>query len=229
MSRDLSTRRILITSGPTRANIDSVRYMTNRSSGRLGSRIATEALARGGRVCLVAGPGSRVPTEDEMSAEEYSRLTIREIETVRDLLEVLRTELTEQGRHYDAVVHAMAVLDYVPVQTTDGKMRSGREEWVLKLTPTPKVIERIKTWSPRSYLVGFKLEVDADEVELQERATALQRTSRANVVVANDLSRIEGGRHPALIVGRGGEVLARCGTKAEIGRELCSILARVLG
>jgi phosphopantothenoylcysteine synthetase/decarboxylase len=227
MPQDLSGKRILITSGPTRADIDAVRYISNRSTGRLGCRIAVEALALGARVTLVAGPASAVPTADDLSAEELSRLRVVDIETVPDLLTTLKQELSARPR-YDAVLHAMAVLDYVPQIVHAGKVRSGRDTWTIQLMPTPKVIRQIKLWSPRTFLVGFKLEVDKTDDRLREIALAFQRESNTDLVVANDLARIRDENHPAIIVGSGGNVVATPRTKSEIARDLCRILAEAV-
>jgi len=227
MAGALSGKRILITSGPTRANIDAVRYISNRSTGRLGRRIAIEALAEAARVTLMAGPESIVPVREDVSNAEWSRLRIVRIETVLDLLQALQQELTAPER-YDAVLHAMAVLDYVPQREESGKVPSAKETWTLRLTRTPKIIQRIKDWSPRTYLVGFKLEVSKSEDRLMEIGMAFLRESRADLVIANDLTQIRDEQHPAVIVGRGGGLLARPRTKSEIARDLCRILAQAL-
>ncbi len=228
MAETLSDKRILITSGPTRANIDAVRYISNRSTGRLGRRIAIEAIAEGARVTLIAGPDSALPTRQDLSEAEWSRLRIVPIETVFELLQVIQAELTAPER-YHAALHAMAVLDYVPQREETGKVPSEKETWSLRLVRTPKVIRRIKVWSPRTYLVGFKLEVNKSDERLREIGVAFLRDSRADLVVANDLSRISGEQHPALIVGRSGNVLAEPRTRSDIARELCRLLAQALG
>ena len=227
MAKDLSGKRILITSGPTRANIDAVRYISNRSSGRLGCRIAIEALALGARVTVIAGPESAVPGKDELSREEWERLRVIPIETVYDLLQAMEKELTAHER-YDAVVHAMAVLDYVPEKEESGKVSSRKQSWTLRLVRTPKVIQQIKVWSPRTFLVGFKLEVGKSEERLREIGTAAMRQNRADLVVVNDLTKIHDEEHPAIILGAGGAVLSSPRTKSEIARELCRILAHAL-
>ena len=227
MPQDLSGKRILITSGPTRADIDAVRYISNRSTGRLGCRIAIEALALGARATLVAGPDSIVPTADDLSEQELSRLRIVHIETVPDLLQTLKQEISARPR-YDAVLHSMAVLDYVPQLVEEGKVRSGRDTWTIRLMSTPKVIRQIKLWSPRTFLVGFKLEVDKSDDRLREIALAFQRENRTDLVVANDLARIRDEDHPAIIVGAGGNVIATPRTKSEIARDLCRILSEAV-
>jgi phosphopantothenoylcysteine synthetase/decarboxylase len=227
MADGLSGKRILITSGPTRADIDAVRFISNRSSGRLGCRIAVEALAQGARVTLVAGPESARPTKEDLSAQEWSRLRVVDVETVFDVLRTLEQELTARER-YDAVVHAMAVLDYVPEKSESGKAPSARETWTIRLVRTPKIIRQIKVWSPRTFLVGFKLEVDKTGERLRELALVSMRQNRADLVVANDLTKIRDEAHPAIIVGAAGSVLARPETKSEIARDVCRIIGEAL-
>ena len=225
MTDTLADTTVLVTSGPTRADIDAVRYIGNRSSGRLGCRIATEALGRGASVILVAGPGSVVPTD--LKPEQRGRLRVEPVVTVDDLLQTLKGILTD-GTPPDAVVHAMAVLDYVPADTAARKTPSGREEWQLTLVPTPKVIRRIREWAPDTLLVQFKLEVGITEDELRQAALESLRKNRADLVVANDLTRIRDEVHPALIIDPEGEVLARPGTKGEIARSVCDVIERRL-
>ena len=224
MADDLAGRRVLITSGPTRAPIDAVRYIENRSSGQLGTCIARQALARGAQVVLVAGPASRTPDPDALTTGQRERLHVVAIETVPDLVAALEAELTGPAPP-DAVIHAMAVLDYVPADTAAGKTPSGRQEWLVRLVRTPKVILRIRDLAPRACLVGFKLEVGRTEEELRETALKSLRASRADLVVANDLNGITADRHPALILAPDGTVLARPSTKAEIAARLCDLLA----
>jgi phosphopantothenoylcysteine synthetase/decarboxylase len=217
----LHDEHILITSGPTRADIDAVRFISNRSSGRLGCAIANEALSRGARVTMVAGPESATPDPD------CDRLRIVPVVTVDDVMRAMERELTA-GDAPRAVVHAMAVLDYVPAERQDGKTPSGRQEWSVPLVRTPKVIRHIREWSPQVLLVQFKLEVSVTDEQLQEIAMASLARNRSDLVVANDLARIGEGRHPAIVLNAEGRVLARPQTKAEIAGALCDVLAERL-
>jgi phosphopantothenoylcysteine synthetase/decarboxylase len=225
MHLGLDGRTILVTSGPTHAPIDAVRFLSNRSTGRLGVQIALEALSRGARVIFVQGPDSARP--DPGDEAQAARLSVCRIETVDDLIAALESNLTA-GR-VDAVVHAMAVLDYAPAEPAAEKVRSGRAEWTIRLVPTPKVIGRVRALSPESVLVGFKLESGADEAGLVAAATALAAASGAALVVANDLTHIGDGRHPALLVSPEGEIVGRPGTKTEIAAALCDWLEGRLG
>ncbi len=220
---DLVHKRILITSGPTRGPLDAVRYITNKSTGRLGVILAREALSRGARVTFIYGKGSLVPDADELGPDPSSRLKLVEIETVPELLEVMRGEL--EGEQYDAVLHSMAVLDYVPERCVEEKTRSGQDEWWIKLVRTPKVIKLIKELQPRTVLVGFKLEVQKSEEELIQIAHQSLLANRANLVLANDLQQIERGRHVGYIVNPEGEVEGVAEGKEAIARKLLDAVA----
>ncbi len=177
---DLSAKHILITSGPTRGIIDAVRYISNRSSGRLGSMIADEALRQGARVTFIRGPGSVKPTA------ESNTLRIIDVETVGDVIAAVEDVLTSDPA--DAIIHLMAVLDYAPAETLAEKTPSGRDEWAIKLVKTPKVIKLIRRMAPDAFLVSFKLEVNCTEEELIRIAHESLQRNGSQLVVANDLS-----------------------------------------
>ncbi len=202
--RVLVGRRILITSGPTRGPLDAVRYISPKSTGRLGVILAREALSRGATVTFVYGKGSLTPDADELGSEPFSRLKLVEIETVSDLLEVITRELERE--QYDAVLHSMAVLDYVPEEYIKEKTPSGQSEWWIKLVPTPKVVKLIKQLQPQTVLVSFKLEVNRSQEELIQIAHRSLLANRADLVLANDLHQIEQGRHVGYVVNPAGKV-----------------------
>lgn len=200
-----------------------MRYITNKSTGRLGVILAREALSRGARVTFIYGKGSLVPEADELGPDLSSRLKLVEIETVPELLEVMRGEL--EGEQYDAVLHSMAVLDYVPERCVEEKTRSGQDEWWIKLVRTPKVIKVIKELQPRTVLVGFKLEVNRSKEELIQIAHQSLLANRANLVLANDLQQIEQGRHVGYIVNPAGEVEGVVEGKEAIAAKLLDAVA----
>jgi phosphopantothenoylcysteine synthetase/decarboxylase len=220
---DLIGRRILITSGPTRGPIDAVRYVTNKSTGRLGVVMAQEALSRGAAVTFIYGKGSLSPAASDVTQEAWSRLRLVEIETVNELLQVMKEELEEE--RYDAVLHSMAVLDYVPDRYVEEKTRSGQEEWWIKLVRTPKVVRVIKELQPETMLVSFKLEVGKSREELIEAARESLLSNRADLVLANDLQEIEQGHHVGYIVNPAGDVEGVVEGKAEIARKLLDAVA----
>lgn len=216
---DLTGRRLLVTSGPTRGPIDRVRYISNKSTGRLGTAIAAKALAAGAEVTFVYGSESLVP-------DPHPALLLVEVETVSDLLTAVKRELTR--RPHDAIIHLMAVLDYEPAEFRPEKTASGKREWVVRLKPTPKVIARLKEWAPGALLVGFKLEDRLPDAELIAEAQALAEKNGAAFVVANNLAEIEAGRHRALFVAPAGAVLAEVVGKEAIADELLRQVARLL-
>ena len=216
-------KRILITSGPTRGPLDAVRYITNKSTGRLGVILAQEALSRGASVTFIYGKGSVVPDADEMGQEAFSRLKLVEIETVSGLLDAMTDEL--ESDQYDAVLHSMAVLDYVPERYIEEKTPSGQDEWWMKLVRTPKVIKLIKELQPRTFLVSFKLEVNKSEEELIQIAHQSLLANKADLVLANDLSQIEQGHHVGYIVNPAGEVEGLAEGKEQIAEKLLDAVA----
>lgn len=207
----MSGRRVAITSGPTRAPIDAVRYISNRSTGALGVAIAEECLRRGARVTLFHGVGSLLP-------RRRSGLETVEIETVDDLVSTLRRRLRKA--RYHAFFHAMAVLDYVPERTINGKVPSGKGALTLRLVKTAKVINLIKELSPGAILVGFKLEVGAKKDTLAERARKMMRSSESDFVLANDLRTVQKGQHTAYLLDREGEFRGPFQGKRKIARAL---------
>jgi len=217
----LAGKRILVTSGPTRAPIDAVRYIINKSSGRLGAEIAKAALAQGAEVTIIYGKGSVLPLAVGRK-KKRTQLNLREIETVEDLMRILEQEL--KNKKYDVLLHCMAVLDYVPEEHWEGKISSQKRRLTLRLKRTPKVIERIKDWDPQVYLVGFKLESGVSLEELKRRAVDSLIRSRADLIVANDLRSIEQGRHKAFIINREGRIERVEEGKEEIARGLVKLL-----
>ncbi len=223
----LAGKRVLITSGPTRGYIDAVRYVTNASSGRLGSLIARQALRKGAYVTFVYGKGSVIPESCGLSHRELGRLGRKEIDTVKDLAVTLKLELSRGA--YDVMVHAMAVLDYVPARRLAGKVRSGKDEWTVRLVRTPKVIAMTKEIDPDIFLVGFKLELDKQKAELVRRAHEALKRYGANLFVTNDLSQIRRGEHTAYFVNPAGEVVGEGRTKEEIACRLIDIVEELMG
>lgn len=214
----LRGKKLLITSGPTRAPLDAVRYITNKSTGRLGALIAEEAIQRGADVTFVYGRPSQVPV---VRGGRHDHLTLIAVETVDDLVAVFKEQLP---RRYNAVVHPMAVLDFQPDEVRDYKTGSHVEEWALRLVPTSKVIRLVKELAPDTFLVGFKLEIGKDPKELQAIAFEFLKRNRCDLVVANDLREIEAGRHTGYFVTPEGKVVQTAVGKEAIARALIEYL-----
>ncbi len=218
----LTDKKLLITAGPTRAPLDAVRYITNKATGRLGVLIAEEALRRGADVTFVYGRPSQVPV---VRGGAHDHLTLAAVETVHDLIAVFRRELP---RGYDAVIHNMAVLDFEPAEVRDEKTGSQMKEWVVRLVPTPKAIKLVKELAPKTFLVGFKLEVGKALPEFLAIAQEFLKRNTCDLVVANDLRTIEGGQHTGHFITPRGEVVQVAVGKEAIARALVDYLDRHL-
>src|SRR5207249_12138304 len=125
----LRGKKLLITSGPTRTPLDAVRYITNKATGRLGALIAEEVIRRGALVTCVYGRGSQTPV---LRGPRLDHLQLVPIERVDDLIAVFRQELP---KHYDALIHPMAVLHVRPDTVRPDQTGSPVEEWLLPLVP----------------------------------------------------------------------------------------------
>jgi phosphopantothenoylcysteine synthetase/decarboxylase len=189
-----SAMNVLVTAGNTQAPIDRVRCVTNVFSGRTGGRIAAEAHRRGHAVTLLTSH----PEVVAEPAADPARWRVVPYRTYDDLDRLLGGLIPAGG--FDAVIHAAAVSDYAvagvyagpapgaPRVDADGKIKSRHGELWLRLVPTPKLVDKVRTgWGFRGVLVKFKLEVGVAEAELLAVAERSRRESSADVMVANDL------------------------------------------
>ncbi|MCD6308081.1 MAG: hypothetical protein J7M24_03690 [Candidatus Latescibacteria bacterium] len=209
--------RVLVTSGPTRAYFDRIRYISNTSSGALGARIVEGLVGVGMPVVHVRGPGSEAPV-----VERAELLESHTVETVGSLVEIVRRICGGGG--IAAVVHAMAVLDYEPEKAGRGKKKSGDDIWTVSLVKTPKVTPIIRELAPKAFFVGFKLEAGVGGDELVRRAMESLRTYDLDIVVANDIDRVSGSRHEAVVLDADGTVVARTETKESLASVLVGLI-----
>lgn len=175
--RDLAGRHVVVTAGPTHEAIDPVRYLGNRSSGRMGFAIAARAAARGAAVTLVAGPVSLatpagVRRIDVESAEQMARA----------LDEAMGADLGEA----DALVMAAAVADFRAAAASATKIKKGAEAPSIALTKNPDLLAGIgsRRTGARPVLVGFALET-GDDAAVLAYAKAKLESKKVDVVVAN--------------------------------------------
>ena len=219
---NLKDKHIMITSGPTRGYIDAVRYLSNKSTGKLGATIATEALKRDASVTFVYGTGSSVPDITLLGKDRTRRLALIEIETIDDLLITIQEKL--KGKSFDAIIHAMAVLDYSPEKQSEGKIASIKDTLTITLLKTPKVIKQIRALWPHAFLIGFKLEVGLSKDELMGRAYASIIESGADLVVANNQDEIAEDKHRAYLINANKEIEYTCETKQDISDNLTKLI-----
>jgi len=201
--------KILVTSGGTSEAIDSVRSITNHSSGRLGKIITETLLEAGYEVCLIT-------TLQAVKPVSHPNLTIIEIKNTVDLLQVMKDKVMD----YQVLIHSMAVSDYTPVymagfdevqasqdltefldkKNQETKISSKEDVQVLFLKKNPKIISLVKEWNPKIHLIGFKLLVDVSQEHLIQVAQESLEKNQADLIVANDLTQISSDQHKAYLV-----------------------------
>ena len=144
--RDLAGRRLLITSGPTHEPIDPVRFVGNRSTGKMGAALAAEAVARGAIVTVVLGPGAVVPSGVEV-------VSVQTAEEMRDAVLARFADV-------DAVVMAAAVADFRPKAIADQKLKKDAGVPEVFLEPTPDILAELGERREEQILVGFAAETE---------------------------------------------------------------------
>jgi phosphopantothenoylcysteine decarboxylase / phosphopantothenate---cysteine ligase len=211
--RDLGGERILVTAGPTREPIDPVRYISNRSSGKMGYSVAAAALRRGADVTLVSGPTSIAPPAGA------AFVPVQSAEDMRDA--VLR-----HLKGTTIVIKAAAVADYRLRQLATSKIESQQRGLTLELTPNPDILKEVVARRSGAFLVGFAAETH----DVAARASAKLAAKGVDLLVVNDVSRTDIGfdtdDNEVLLIDRWGgvEPLSRR-PKAEVAD---AILDRVL-
>jgi phosphopantothenoylcysteine decarboxylase/phosphopantothenate--cysteine ligase len=170
-SQDLAGETVLITAGPTREKIDPVRYLTNRSSGRMGYALAEAALRRGARVLLVSGPTSLKPP---------STAEVTQVETADQMLDAVMRLLPESS----IVVKTAAVADYAVSRPPTQKIkRSG--PLTLELEPTKDILAEIARRKTSQLVIGFAAETENG----LENARRKLSSKSLDAIVLNDVSR----------------------------------------
>jgi len=170
-SQELAGETVLITAGPTRERIDPVRYLTNRSSGRMGYALAEAALRRGARVLLVSGPAALTPPD----AAEITR--IESAEQMREAVLKLLPQAT-------IVIKTAAVADYRPKHTASQKIKR-KGTMTLELEPTTDILAEIARKKDSQIVVGFAAETE----NALENARQKLSSKSLDAIVANDVSR----------------------------------------
>lgn len=170
--QDLAGISILVTAGPTQEPIDPVRFIANRSSGKMGYAIAKAAADRGARVILVTGPTSIAAPANVEAVH---------VRTATEMLDAVLGRLSD----VDAVIGAAAVADFTPKSPSKGKIKKSEVARTVELEPTKDILAEIGRMKKRPLLVAFAAETEA----LIENAKAKLKSKNADLVVANDVSR----------------------------------------
>ena len=167
-ARDLAGETVLITAGPTQEPVDPVRFLSNRSSGRMGFALAEEAMARGARVTVVNGPVALSPP----AGCEIVRVT-----TAAEMHEAVIRQLREST----IVVMAAAVADYRPASAGATKVKKQSAGWSLELEPTSDILADVARRKDEQLLIGFAAETE----DLRQNAERKLRSKNCDLLVAN--------------------------------------------
>jgi phosphopantothenoylcysteine decarboxylase / phosphopantothenate---cysteine ligase len=214
--QDLAGRHVLVTAGPTHEPIDPVRFLGNRSSGRMGIAIAEEALARGARVTLVFGPGTAAPP---------SGTEVVAVETAEEM----RDAVLERFEEADAVVMAAAVADFRPKEVTTSKLKKEAGVPELILEPTPDILAELGERRRDQVLVGFAAETD----DMEAAGRSKLASKRLDLIVVNLVGREGTGfgsetNEAQVLAADGDDVPLGRWTKAELARLVADRLASLL-
>lgn len=170
----LEGKHVVITSGPTQEAIDDVRFLSNRSSGKMGAAVAQVALSLGARVTVISGPTS-VPLPRLANAVR-----------VTSALEMRDAALTA-AKDADWVIGVAAVADYRPANPVRGKMRRGEGDLQIELTPNPDIIAEVASANPQARVIAFAAEPSDDLQAAREK----MRRKGVHAIAVNDVSRAE--------------------------------------
>ena len=178
--QDLVGQRVLITAGPTREELDPVRYISNHSSGKMGYALARAARRRGAEVLLISGPTALAKPDGV------------QVVGVTSALEMLR-EVMARAAGCHVVIKAAAVADYRPARRESAKIKKKSDLATLELVKNPDILAELGAMNaglqPRPFLVGFAAETDT----LAENATKKLKGKNLDMIVANDVSQADAG------------------------------------
>ena len=212
--------KFVVTAGPTREPLDPVRFISNRSSGKMGYAIAEAALADGHNVTLISGPVCIAPPP----SAHYVQIT-----TSDELHDALRKATGD----CDVLVMCAAVADYKPVNFTARKNEKQREKLSLELKPTTDLLTSVASGGGNFFVVGFAAETH----DVEEHAKRKLRAKNCDMMVANDVSRSDSGmesdENEVVIFTRNGELqrIARAQKKIiarELVKKICVEVKKVL-
>ena len=205
--------RILITSGPTRQYLDPVRYLTNASSGRMGSCLAAAAIGAGHEVVIVSGP---------VEVEYPAGATVIDVTSTEEMLERSR----EAFANCDGLIGAAAPCDYRPVKVASNKIAKTGEPLSLHLIETPDVVATLGAEKrPDQWMVGFALETE----DQRFRALTKLEKKSCDLMVLNGPEAMNSLENFVEIIDPNGEVIETIdGTKEFVGKEILTVIQRRL-
>jgi phosphopantothenoylcysteine decarboxylase/phosphopantothenate--cysteine ligase len=171
MRQDLEGQTVLLTAGPTQEDVDPVRFLTNRSSGKMGYAVAEAAARRGAKVILISGP---------TALETPAGVTRIDVRTAAEMLNAVEKHVAEAT----TAIFAAAVADYRPAEAAAHKIKKTGGEFTLRLEPNPDILATVAREKGERLIVGFAAETD----KLAENARKKLKEKDADLIVANDVT-----------------------------------------
>jgi len=171
--QDLKGKSIIVTAGPTVESIDPMRYITNRSTGKMGYSIAKEAIERGADVTLITGPTNLTPPQNLKK--------IVKIESAKEMYDAVLDNLEQN----DVVIKSAAVADYKPKHYSDKKIKKSEDDLFIELDRNKDIAQEIGKIKNNKILVGFAAETN----DLIENASLKIKKKNLDFIVANDLTK----------------------------------------
>lgn len=201
-SQSFKDTTVLVTGGPTREYLDSVRFLTNKSSGKMGYELAGEAERRGARTIFISGPNQLIPPPG---------IKFIQVETAREM----EKQVVKHFKHSDVVIMAAAVCDFKFSKQNSGKIKKELMPQDIQLTRTSDILEKIGKNKGRKVLVGFAAEFN----DIEKNAKKKLNQKNLDMIVANVVSKKETGFESDLndvtIIHRDGKTV-RTGKKSKL-------------
>lgn len=216
-TQELAGKKVLVTAGPTREELDPVRYLGNHSSGKMGYAVARAARNRGARVVLVSGPVALPPPQ---GVELLKVVSARE----------MAAAVFSRCDHADVIIKAAAVADFRPVSRETGKIKKGQTEGVtLELVRNPDILAELGTRKGKYLLVGFAAETG----NLLVNARKKLKEKNLDLIVANDVTEAGSGfgadTNSVRLIGRDREIESLpCLAKGEVADRLLDRVVELL-
>jgi phosphopantothenoylcysteine decarboxylase/phosphopantothenate--cysteine ligase len=210
----LAGLNVLITAGPTRERLDPVRYLTNRSSGKMGYAVAAAAQEAGAHVTLVSGP-VHLPTP--------AGVTRISVESARDMYAAVHRHVAEA----DVFIAAAAVADFQPVTVAKHKIKKQGVSVKLDLEPAPDIVKSVAEMAKRPFVVGFAAETD----DVEDNAKAKLKRKKLDMIAANHVGdgiAFDCDDNALTVLWPGGKIEVARGPKIEVARALVALIAERL-
>ena len=212
-TKDLTGKKILVSAGPTYEDIDPVRYLGNRSSGKMGFALAKSAFLRGANVTVISGPSNEIP---------YPEINIIKVRTAQNMFVAVKKELQKN----DILIMAAAVADYKPAKVSNNKIKKSDKLLILKLVETTDILSSLN--SNRKTVVGFALETDNELTNAKKKL----KEKNLDMIILNSLKEkgtgFEGDTNKVTILGKEGKaVKLSLQSKFQVANKILSAIIKI--